>query len=426
MDPDYNNFSPRVGIAWSPDFESGIGKAIFGGPNKSIVRAGYGLYYDQVLVGIFEQAAFGVPSFSPNFSNTSTPTAVITYDNPNAGVAPGTFGNRSLVAIAPDFTTPETQVWSVGLQREVFKNAVIDVSYVGTKGDKLVRRRNINFVTPAQTIAATVANVAAARPYVGYSTITYYDTAAKSRYAGLLSSFNYRLQNGFTITLAYTLSKAMTDSTNDRDLIDEPQNPFNPNEYFEARTSRRHVFSASYVYELPFFKHSENSLARLFLAGYQISGITQIESGTPITRVTVADTISGTRGSYSDLIGDPNSGLAGQTDPVTGLPFLFDPTAFAPPAVGEFGNSPRAFATAPGRFQTNLAISKQFYFDSEHKRYLQLRAEAFNLFNQTQFIVSTASSQVLPTAGPLSNSTFARPTAARLPREFQFGAKLYF
>lgn len=427
---DYNNFSPRVGLAYSPIFESGLGRLIFGGPNKSVIRTGYGLYYDQVLVGIFEQAAFTTPAFSPNFSNTSTATGVISFDNPNAGVAPGTFGNRALVAIAPDFETPETQVWSIGLQREIFRNAVVDVSYVGTKGDKLVRRRNINFVTPQQAIAAgagtTAGNTAAVRPFVGYSTITYQETAAKSRYHGFLSSFNYRLQNGFTITAAYTFSKSLTDSTNDRDAIDEPQNPLNPNEYALARTDRPHVFSASYVYELPFFRNSQNALTRLLLGGYQISGITQIESGAPVPRIANADTINGTRGLYPNVVGNPNGGLAGTIDPVTGLPFIYDPTAFAAPATGQFGNAPRSFARLPMRNQTNLAVSKQFYFDSERKVYLQLRAEAFNLFNTTNFVMAAGAATTLPTAGPLSNTTIARPTGARLPREFQFGAKFYF
>lgn len=430
---DFNNFSPRVGLAWSPAYESGIGKMLFGGPNKSIIRMGYGLYYDQVLVGIFEQAAFTTPAFSPNFSNTSTGTGagVVTYDNPTAGVAPGTFGNRALVAIDPNFSTPESQVWSLGIQREIFKNAVIDLSYVGTKGDKLVRRRNINFVTPLQAIAAGanstgVGNTAAVRPYVGYAAITFQETAAKSRYHGFLSSFNYRLQNGFTITLAYTFSKALTDSTNDRDAIDEPQNPLVPNEYALARTDRPHIFSASYVYELPFFKKSENKLARLLLGGYQLSGITQIESGAPVPRIAVADTINGTRGLYPNLIGDPNGGLAGTIDPVTGLPFIFDPTAFAPAALGTFGSAPRSFARLPMRNQTNLALSKQFYFNTDRTAYIQLRAEAFNLFNTTQFVMAAGNATTLPTAGPLSGTLVARPTGTRLPREFQFGLKLYF
>lgn len=428
---DFNNFSPRVGLAYSPNFESGIGRMLFGGPNKSIIRTGYGFYYDQVLVGIFEQAAFATPAFSPNFSNTSTTGSIISFDNPNAGVAPGTFGNRALVAISPDFDTPETQVWSLGIQREIFKNAVIDLSYVGTKGDKLVRRRNVNFVTPAQAVAAgatqtTAGNTAAVRPFLGYAAVTYQETAAKSRYHGFLSSFNYRLQNGFTITLAYTFSKALTDSTNDRDAIDEPQNPLNPNEYALARTDRPHVFSASYVYELPFFRKSENSLARLFLGGYQISGITQIESGAPVPRIAVADTFNGTRGLYPNVIGDPTGGLAGTIDPLTGLPFIYDPTVFVAAPSGQFGSAPRAFARLPKRNQTNLAIAKQFYFNSERTMYLQLRAESFNLFNTTQFVMAAGNATTLPTAGGASGTLIARPTGTRLPREFQFGAKFYF
>lgn len=417
---DRNNFSPRVGFAYDP-FSNG----------KTIIRAGYGFYYDQALIGIFEQAAFTTPAFNPNASFTSTASDVITFSNPGAGTPPGTLPLRSVIATAPDFKTPETQQASIGVQREVFRNAVAEVSYVHTKGDFLIRRRNINFVTPAN-IVSNIANTGITngtniRPYIGYSAITYIETSAKSRYNGLLSSFNYRLKKGFTITLAYTLSKTMADATNDRDAIDDPQNPFDTQpEYAEARTSRRHIFSASYVYELPFFRKSSNQLARLLLGGYQISGITNFESGPPIPRVIVADTLSGTRGSYANIIGDPNSGLAGTIDPVTGLPFLFDPTAFGPSAVGEFGNAPRAFARAPGRKQTNLALTKQFYFNKEQNVYLQLRAESFNLFNTTQFVVSTASSQVLPTAGPLSNTIFARPTTARLPREFQFAVKFYF
>jgi hypothetical protein len=417
IDSDFNNFSPRVGFAWDP-FKDG----------KTIVRAGYGFYYDQVLIGIFEQAAFTTPAFNQNASFTSTATDVITYDNPSAGTPPGTLPVRSTIAIAPDFETPEIQQWSVGIQREVFKNAVVDVSYVGTKGDKLIRRRNINFVTPADVLAneqqTGILNGTNIRPYLGYSTITYIETSARSRYHGLLSSFNYRLPKGFTITLAYTFSKAMTDSTNDRDAVDDPQNPFDvSSEYAEARTSRPHIFSASYVYEIPFFRRSENTALRLLLGGWQVSGITQIESGAPVPRVTVQSTLNSTIGLYPNLTGDPNGGLAGTIDPQTGLPFVFDPTVFEPAAPGQFGNAGRSFARLPGRNQTNLALMKQFYFNSERTFYLQIRGEAFNLFNQTQF---TGINTTLPTAGPLSNTTFGRPTSTRLPREFQFGAKLYF
>ena len=413
VDDDFNNFSPRVGFAWDP-FKDG----------KTIIRAGYGFYYDQALIGIFEQAAFTTPAFNQNASFTSTPEDVITFDNPGAGTEPGTIPLRSTIAIAPDFETPEIQQWSVGIQRQVFKNAVVDISYVGTKGDKLIRRRNINFVTPSEVIASGFPNGSTRRPYLGYSTITYIETSAKSRYNGLLSSFNYRLGNGFTITLAYTFSKTMTDSTNDRDAVDDPQNPFNlAPEYAEARTSRPHIFSASYVYEIPFFRQSENTAMRLLLGGWQVSGITNFESGAPVPRVTVASTNNLTRGLYPNAVTNPNGGMSGTIDPATGLPFIFDPTAFEPAADGQFGNAGRSFGRLPGRNQTNLALMKQFYFNTERSVYLQIRAESFNLFNKTQF---TGINTVLPTAGPLSNTIFGRPTSTRLPREFQFGAKLYF
>ncbi len=437
---DKNNFSPRVGLAYQPEFESGIGKFLFGSPGKSVIRAGYGFYFDQPLVGIFENATFFTPPVNTAVGFTSTPTAVITFSNPGApfggSIIGTTFPSRNLGiggSIAPDFRTPEAQVYSLGIQREIFKNAVIDVSYVGTKGDHLIRRRNINFVTPQQAIAAgatstTAGNTNAARPFVGFTNIVQYETSAKSRYNGLLSSFNYRLQQGFTITLAYTFSKTLTDSTNDRDAIDDPQNPFNTQaEYAEARTSRPHVFSASYVYELPFFRKSSNSLVRLLLGGYQVSGITQIESGAPVPRVVISttDQANGTRGIYPNAISDPRGGLAGTIDPVSGLPFVFDPLAFEIAPLGQFGTLGRAFARLPGRNQTNLALSKQFYFNKERTMYLQLRAESFNLFNHTQF---TGISAARPTTGTdiLNDSSFGRPTGTRLPREFQFGIKFYF
>ena len=425
---DKNNFSPRVGISWSPRFGGGIAHALFGGENKSVIRAGYGLYYDQPLVGVFEQAAFTSPPFSQVLSLTSTTANVITFSNPSAGAPPGTLAPRSLIATANNFRAPETQQWSVGLQREVVRNGVIDVAYVGTKGDHLIRRRNINFQLPADIVRVGTANAGALRPYLGYSTITYIETSAKSRYHGLLSSFNYRFGNGFTVTTAYTWSKNLTDSTNDRDAIDDPQNPFDVRtEYAEARTSRPHIFSASYVYEIPWFSKSTEGWKRLLLGGYQISGITNLESGAPVPRLAISDTLSGQRGSYPNRISDARDGLAGTIDPRTGLPFIFDPNAFSVPALGTFGNAGRAFARLPGRNQTNLSLVKNLYFNSERSTYLQLRAESFNVFNHTQFVMAAGTATTFPVSGnPTDTLGFDRPTGTRPAREFQFAAKFYF
>ena len=434
---DKNNFSPRLGFAWSPNFAGGLGRALFGNDNKSVIRGGYGFYYDQPLVGIFEQAAFTSPPFSAVESLSSTPTAVITFSNPRAGAPPGTLAPRTLIATANDFGTPTVQQWSLGLQRELFRNGILDVAYVGTKGDHLIRRRNINFQEPDDIVRVGTANAGTLRPFLGYAAITYIETSAKSRYHGLLSSFTYRFGNGLQITTAYTFSKNLTDATNDRDPVDDPQNPFDVRaEYAEARTSRPHIFSASYVYEIPYFSKSPERWKRLLLGGFQISGITNLESGAPVPRFIISDTLSGQRGLYANVVGDPNGGRAGTIDPLTGLPFIFDPTAFAVPALGTYGNAGRALARLPGRNQTNLSLVKNLYFNSERNFYLQLRAEAFNVFNHTQFTnvgltgVAGAAGTQLPVAATPENLAsyggFGKPSATRPPREFQFAFKLYF
>ena len=344
-------------------------------------------------------------------------------------------------AIRPsaNLQTPVIQQWSLGVQHEIFKNAVIDLSYVGTRGDHLLDRRNINFVGPAETNAFAIANagstqVNSIRPFRGYSTITFIETQAISRYHGLLSSLNYRFARGSSLNLAYTFSKNLTDATNDRDAIDDPQNPFDVRtEYAEARTSRPHIFAASYIYELPFFRQNKNGFAHNVLGGWQISGITNIESGQPISRVLASTTNGGRNGNRAQLVGNPTGGLAGTIDPVTGLPFIFDPTAFANPVLGTYGNSGRAIFRLPGRNQTNLSLVKNLYFNEEKGRYLQLRAESFNVFNHTQFLPGSVDNQLggspcVPggTIAVCANPTTGRPTATRLPREFQFGIKLYF
>jgi hypothetical protein len=412
--PDRNNFSPRLGVAWDP-FSKG----------KTIVRAGYGFYYDQPLVGGFENSAFFTPPFNRVETFTTSAFGAVTLVNPSAGLTPTTFGARSLVQNTdPNLVTPEIQQWSFGVQHNVFKNAVVDVSYVGTRGDKLIRPINLNIPQPADVVRVGTGAINSVRPFIGFSNISssgWLESTGISRYHGLLSTFSYRFATGASLTVSYTFSKNKTNATNDRDAIDIPQNPLAKNaEYAEARTSRPHVFSASYVYELPFFKKGKNGFLRAVLGGWQISGITNIESGRPIARVVLNATgqAGGQRGLYPDVTGNPNTGLAGTIDPVTGLPFAFDPTVFVLPALGTFGNAQRAFAREPGRNQTNLSAVKNIYFNSEKKKYLQLRAESFNVFNHTQFL------GINVTHG---NVGFGQVTGGtRLPREFQFAAKIYF
>jgi carboxypeptidase family protein len=405
---DKNNLQPRLGVAWDPNSDG-----------KSIVRTGYGLYYDQPLVGIFEQNAFTNPPYVTTVSlqNASLP-------NPSSGTAPGTAGLRSLIATSVPFDTPRTQQWNVGYQRQLYSRGSIDLSYVGSHGDHLIQPVDINQPQPQDVVNAVAAGggVNLARPFRGYTTVTRRQTTARANYWGILSQFRHEGGRAGTYTINYTLSRNRTTSTNDRDAADLPQNPLNlEGEYADARTDRRHIFSATYIYELPWFKETGSGFVKAALGGWQISGITNITSGPPISRI-VANTNGSLRGNRANLVGDPKTGQMP-------FPYWFDPAAFAPPANGSYGSPSRVDSLRlPGRNQTDLAVSKNFY---PMQKRMQFRADFINAFNHTQWLsvdnaCSAAATVTLNRCDIGGTDTFGQITSTRLPREIQLSLKLFW
>ena len=342
--------------------------------------------------------------------------------NPGGGTTNTTSGVLNLIGNGDDFRTPRTQQWNVGLQHQLYARGAIDVSYVGTHGDHLIRPIDVNYPAPADVLRLGSVNLA--RPYLGYGTITLRTTTARSNYWGILSSFRHDAGALGSLTLNYTLSRNRTDASNDRDAIDVPQDPLNIEaEYADARTDRRHIFTANYVYNIPFMKDSPSALVRGVLAGWQIAGITTINSGQPIPRISES-TNGFLRGGRPNLVGDPRAGQQ------PGNLFWFNPDAYAPAADGTYGNSGRAEFRQPGRNQTDLSISKNWTFNRTQR--IQFRADAINAFNTTQWLAD-------PQANGLDNTctislttcntpsdTFGQILNTRAPREIQFGLKFYW
>jgi hypothetical protein len=405
---DKGNVQPRVGVTWNP-----------GGDGRMILRSSYGMYYDQALVGIFEQNSFTNPPFVNTVSLASA-----RLSNPAAGTSATTSGVRSLIANGDDFKTPRTQQWNVGMQRQLYSRGVIEVAYVGTHGDHLIRPIDINYPQPADVLRVGSASVNLVRPYAGYGVINVRETTARSNYSGLLTSFRHEAGGAGSLTINYTLSRNQTDATNDRDGTDLPQNPLDlAAEYADARTDRRHILTANYVYMLPFFKDSANGLLRAVLGEWQFAGITTINSGQPVPFISES-TNTFLRGNRANLVGDPGAGEQ------TANLYWFNPLAYAPAADGTFGNSQRAEFRQPGRNQTDLALSKNWSFNRTQR--IQFRADLINAFNHTQWTGT-------PTAGGLDNSctvslttcnpstdTFGQILSARAPREIQLGLKFYW
>lgn len=311
------------------------------------------------------------------------------------------------------------QQWNIGYQRQLYRRGAIDIGYVGSHGDHQIQPVDINRPNPATVVA--LGSATAAAPFPGYAVATSVtgagiqmrQTTAYSNYWGILTQFRHEGGRAGTYTLNYTLSRDRTTATNDRDSADFPQNPNDLNaEYADARTDRRHIFNATYIIELPFYKTAP-WLLKAALYGWQLAGYTTIQSGPPVSRL-IELTNNDRRGLFANQVGDPK---AGQMP----FPYWFDPAAYTPAADGSYGDSRRAAFRLPGRNQTDLALSKNFY---PMARRVQFRADFINAFNHTQWTtVDNACQTSLTTC---SAGTFGQITGTRNPREVQLSVKLYW
>ncbi len=402
---DKGNLQPRFGLTWNP-----------GSKADMQVRGGFGIYYDQPLVGIFEQNAFTNPPYA-NTVSVQNPSLA----NPSSGTAPGTRGVRNLIASSNPFETPRTMQWNIGITRKLYSRGVVDIGYVGARGDVLIRPLDINQPQPTDVVAAGNANLA--RPYLGYGSINMRETTARSRYRGLIFNFRHDSRGAGLFNVAYTLSRNETDSTNDRDAVDFPQNPLNKEaEYAIARTDRTHILNVNWVYPLPFFKNSEGFVKQAF-ANWQISGIGTFHSGAPVPRITASVNAS-RRGGRANQVGDPMDMSTAPTPASSAAIYWFNPAAFSPPVDGTYGNSGRAIFRLPGRNQIDLTLAKTWNISKGSR--LQFRADFINALNHTQFSTVDAACAVSLTTCVVAGDTFGTVTGTRAPREIQLGIKFYW
>jgi hypothetical protein len=312
-------------------------------------------------------------------------------------------------------------------------DALVSIAYVGTKGTHLIGAIDINQVPAGVAAAAGLVpstgyiNAAvrprlnALRPYQGYNAVNMIESAFNSNYHGLQTSLTKRLgHGGGVLNAAYTFSKAITDNASDRS--NAPQNAYNlKGDRGLAVLDRRHVFTASYVYPLPFLRDSHSLIAQI-AGGWDLSGIVTWNTGLPLTvgdangvdpgglgSVNNASSLAGGR---PDQVGDPNSG------PRT-IAQWFNTAAFAEVPAGIYrpGNAGRFTIEGPPITRWDFSVFKQFSIRERAR--IQLRGEAFDVLNHANFILPTASVT-------LGNTNYGKITQARDPRQIQLGAKIVF
>jgi len=404
-----NNWGPRLGLAYDPF-----------GNGKWAVRAGLGSFYDRSLNGIWEQNAFQDPPLVQTTTVTNTPltSTLNLFDSPLGGsVAGPPLGPTHLVTTGtPTFKVPSYLDYNLSVQHEIMPNTVLEVGYVGTKGLHLLGDVDVNQPTVAARLANPTDDVNAIRPYLGYGAITARLPVFTSNYNSLQVSLNRRFSRGLTLEVGYTWSKFLDTNPFDRTLATYNTYDYKQS-YGPSTLNTPQMLVVSYVYDLP-FHGNQNGVAGRVLGGWEISGITTMQSGqsTAITQSTdpfgaypnglgmlsAGDTVQ----IRADQIGDPHG-------PKTAAEF-FNTAAFTA-AAGHFGTSRPGAILGPGLQVWDLSLMKNINF-AEHIG-LQLRLETFNTFNHGN------PSGIDTNFG---DGGFGAVTGWHDPRNVQIGAKIHF
>jgi hypothetical protein len=407
--PDKNNFAPRVGFAWT-----------LGEDQRTVVRAGYGVYYDQSPLAPGEALYFNSPYFDNNIF-FSLPGLPLTLSNPFPAFFPFPLPDSAL-AIQRDLRTAYMQHWNLNVQRELPGESILEIAYVGSKGTKLLTARDINQPQPG---ALPPGLPFVPRPNPQFDDIDLLESRSNSSYNSLQARFQQRLSNGLAALVSYTWSKSIDDASNFFSSAGDPNFPQNS---YDARSERGrsnfdvgHRLSASYSYDLPFGKGRrylrDSGWVSTILSGWQTFGIVTLQTGRPFTVALLSEIDnSGTGRSIlgfgandrPNVVGNPN---LSQRSPQQ----WFNQSAFAFPPRGTFGGAGRNILEGPGYRNVNASLVKNTSLSESLD--LQIRAEVFNLFNHPNFNLPD---------NFLGSPTFGQITSARDPRHIQFGLKLLF
>ncbi|MEO7650541.1 MAG: TonB-dependent receptor, partial [Bryobacteraceae bacterium] len=391
---------------------------------KTVLRAGYGLLYSPTWTNVEGQYINRQPWVSrfqvavpfstsdpwrnqPSFP-TGNPFPVEPRD-PNF-----VFRNAEIFSYLPNYVEPNSQHWNLNLQKELAHDYLITLAYVGTKGTHLLLRHDRNAATylPGRS---TLANLNDRRPFYQPLTIVeMVESGGNSSFHSGQISLDKRFSKGFSILTSYTFGKSI-----DTQAGGYTPFPQDPNDYSAERGpssyDRTHAFVNSVVWDLP-TPVEWTGLRRQVIGGWQVSGIVQLYSGTPLGMATSQDR------ALRGLTNRPDRLRAASLDAsrprAEKISRYFDPTAYVANQTGLFGSAPRSDSRlrGPGSIDTNVSVSKQFRITERQK--LLFRTEFFNIVNRPNF------------GNPGTNvdtpATFGRINSAGDGRIIQFALKYMF
>ena len=429
INTDFNNFAPRLGLAYQIT-------------PRLVFRGAYGVFFNGDENGPYSNPS---PGFNPPYfssQNFTTPCAQSSY----AGSAldcsipgleklsngfPATSlsdpNTPNLFSLQLNLRTPYAMQWHGTLQYQIGQDSLFEVAYVGSKGTKLYTFSNINQAAPSADASAPYAP-RRPFPYVD-AYIGYLNSEGYSFYDALQSRFQHRFRGGVTALVNYTYSHGLGDSSN-ANLGAQNNDGFrwskHPEwEYGNLDFDVRHRFVASYMWDLPFghgqrFAPNVNGVTNFFIGNWEMSGIVILSSGTWFT---VTDANANFANSDGQQRPDAVPGQkANGKSCATGT--FFNTCAFTDPQQGSFGNVGLNTLRGPGTKNWDASLLKSFPI-TEQQRF-EFRAEFYNLLNHANFLFAAPGPQNSNNATVLGTSTFGYVTAARAPRQIQLGLKFYY
>jgi hypothetical protein len=454
----HDNFSPRLGFNWSPPAAEGLLGKLTGGPGKTSIRAGTGIYYtaieDQPAFYTIGDAPFGLYYQSPTQVYFNSPYEDRRHGNdpgqhfPFIPPTPGSPVDWSKYlpiggspGVDPNNTTPYVIQFNLNIQRELPGAAIMSAGYVGTRGHHLLAQveSNPGIASRCLQIAAELPTGQGCGPYgedqiyalpdggsadgtrihsvtsgrflsqglLDFSSNAYNTTIVNSDYNALQLSLAKHI--GFSQFLAsYTWSKSIDNGSGDTDAI----NPFYP------RRSRAlsafdlgHNFVVSYGLELPKLQ-GQRALVRKPLGGWELTGITRFTTGLPVT---ISENVDQSLSGLSDTPNWDGQTIAKSNPRSSSARTYFNSDQFSLQALGTFGSSSRRFFHGPGLDNWDMALRKSTQINDRYA--LEFRAEFFNVFNHTQFNNPD---------GNQSAADFGEVSTARDPRIGQVALRFTF
>ena len=358
INPTHKDFAPRVGLAYRLT-------------DKTVVRAGYGIYYNPNQTNTFTFLSQNPPfGTTTTYNSSASPLVLVTLSNPTAGAAhQNALSNTTIYTPNPNLPTAYQNQWSFDIQQGVWASGALDLQYIGSHTLHLDRNFYNNTPLPGSSAA-----INSRRPNQLFGDVRTIQNDVIANYEALSITLRQRARKGLTLLASYTWSHNL-DVTSDSNNSGYSQDPYNWRaDYGNASSDLRHRFVGSFNYVLPFLATSQNRLVRGVLGGWQTNGIITMQSGFPFNVTANGDPANtGRSNQRPNLVGPvtSNCGIGHVTNCISTSSF-----AAANLAYGNFG---RDVLYGPGLYNVDFSAFKNFVLAERLK--LQFRSEFFNFFN---------------------------------------------